>query len=309
MKNQSIFAMAAMVLTMTACMENGLLDGDDITAGSADGSSLLTTASYDASTEAMIAASFEDVDETTDEAIERYFQIAGGRMLEKHLDCADVTRDTVNQTITIDFGEGCEDRRGVVRSGKIQVVYNGTHREPGSYKIITFEDFVIDSIQVEGTRTATNVTDTTQEDGLTVYETSLVGGKLTFADGTTITREANHTRTKYHGETREDSYATLTGSASGTLQDETDYNMEITTEILISGACGLHVHVSGVKEFVAGETAVTIDFGDGTCDNLADVTINGETTTIELESKAFGGHKGKRGRSKGGRHGGHGFGG
>jgi hypothetical protein len=309
MKNQSIFAIAVMLLSLTACMENGLFGDEGLNLGS-DGTSLFTTASYDASTEAIIASSFEDIDETTDEAIERFFALADGRFHHHHLDCADVTRDTVNQTITVDFGDGCEDPRGIVRSGTILIEYGGEHREPGSYRIVTFEDFFIDSIQVEGTRTVTNITDTTADDGLEIYETSLVGGKLTFTDGTTITREGGHTRTRYHGETREESYTLLTGNASGTLQDDTEYNMDITTEILITGECDVHVPVSGVKEFVAGDNAVIIDFGDGTCDNLAEVTINGETVEIELESRSFGDHEGNRGRGKRGRHhGGHGHGG
>lgn len=290
MKNQSLFLLAALTFTMTACMENGLFDdglnGDEF--------SLFNTSSYDASTEALMSTNFEDIDESTDEAFDRLFGQAG-RFRGHHLDCAEVTKDTINQVVTIDFGDGCENNKGTVKSGKIIVTYSGERGEPGATKVVTFEDFFIDSVQVEGVRTVTNISDTTVE-GLKVYETSLVGGKLTFSDGTTITREANHTRTKYRTENTEENYASLTGNASGTLQDGTAYTMDIVTEILITGACDIKVPVSGVKEFVAGENTVTVDYGDGTCDNLAEVTTNGETETIELKSRGLRGHKGNRGR-------------
>jgi len=290
MKNQSLFLLAALAFAATACMENGLLDDGMY----AKGSSLFNTSSYDASTEALMSANFEDIDQTTDEAFDRYFAQAG-RFSAGNLDCAEVTKDSVNKVITIDFGDGCENKKGTVKSGKIIITYSGERGVPGATKVVTFEDFFIDSVQVEGVRTVMNVSDNSVE-GLRVFETSMVGGKHTFSDGTTITREANHTRTRYRSENTEESYASLTGNASGTLQDGTAYTMDIISEILITGACDIKVPVSGVKEFVAGDNMVTVDFGDGTCDNLAEVTTNGETETIELKSRGLGKHKGNRGR-------------
>jgi hypothetical protein len=40
--------------------------------------------------------------------------------------------------------------------------------------------------------------------------------------------------------------------------------------------------VRGIIEVVRNNNTATIDFGDGTCDNLATVTINGVTTIITL---------------------------
>lgn len=295
MKNQSLFLLALLAMAMTACMENGLLD-DEMNA-EAGGTSLFSTASYDATTEALASANFEDIDETTDQAMERFFGSANGRLNFNKLDCAVVTRDSVNQVIIVDFGDGCEDRKGTIRSGMIIVSYTGVRNEPGASREVTFENFFIDSVQVEGTRTVTNTSDTANANVI-VHEATLIGGKLTFADGTTLTREAAHTRTKYRGETSEENYVTLIGNASGELQDDTPYTMDIVTEILITGACNIKVPISGIKEFVAGENSLSIDFGDGTCDNLADVTLNGETRTIELKERSFGNHKGNRGKRK-----------
>jgi hypothetical protein len=40
--------------------------------------------------------------------------------------------------------------------------------------------------------------------------------------------------------------------------------------------------VSGTIEMQAGENLVILDYGDGECDNIATITVNGETTEITL---------------------------
>lgn len=293
MKKVSFIALALGAIMFTACQEDGSVVNETVELS-------VATAAYDATSEAVLSTSMEEVDLTTDETIEKYFAQEGRKRFDR-LECATVTEDSTTNMITIDFGDGCEDRRGVLRSGKIIVEYSGRRHTPGSYRIVTFEDFYLDSVKIEGKRTLTNTTDTTVAD-VYVYETKLEGGVLTFADGTTITRDAAHTRTKYKGESWNEGYTTLTGSASGLLQDGTEYTSTILEEIVFTRECEVHAPVSGVKEFVAGETTITIDFGDGTCDNLADVTTNGTTESIEIESaRSFGDghHKDGRGGKKG----------
>jgi hypothetical protein len=44
--------------------------------------------------------------------------------------------------------------------------------------------------------------------------------------------------------------------------------------------------VQGIRQIErTGQPTITINYGDGTCDNLADVTVDGVTTTIELKHK------------------------
>lgn len=277
MKNLSFIVVFALAVMFTACQEEGTeINVDDLN---------VSTIAYDANSDAVIAASLEEVDQTTDEGIERIFGIRTKFQLGR-LDCADVTRDSATQTITIDFGDGCTDPRGITRSGKIIISHSGTPRTEGAARIVTFEAFVVDSIQIDGVRSITNVTDSASAAaGIFIMNTKLEGGVITFSDNSTITREASHTRTSLRGETREESYSKLTGSASGTLQDGTAYTSTITEEIVFGADCDMHVPVSGVKEFVAGDTNIMIDFGDGACDNLVDVTTNGVTETIELEGR------------------------
>ncbi|WP_258097871.1 hypothetical protein [Marinoscillum pacificum] len=263
----------------------------------------LIESEIDVAGEAAVTSSFEEVDQIVEDGIEscisgvnssarhKYGKYRFGRLS----DCATIDRDTLNQVITIDFGEGCEDHHGVERSGIVRIAYNQLRSVPGAYRIVTFEDFYVDSVGVEGTRTLTNTSD--EADSLSrTFTIELVGGKLTFPDESSITRDSEFERTTYISDDWSSVHTTLNGEASGTLIDGTSYTMTIVEEIVFARECRderVVIPVSGVKEIIAGENVVTIDYGDGTCDNLVNITINGETTTKEIEPKGRRHHRGK----------------
>ncbi len=284
MKRITLLATAFAAFAFTACQEDATTEEQVL-------NEVYTTIGLDSET--SVESTLDDIDVIVDAGMDHEPAADGGRKKRPHhdrrdqiLDCATVTKDTVAQTITIDYGDGCTGPNGVTRKGKILVTYSGRHFELGSYRIVTFEDFFVDSLQIEGTRTVTNISesDTTE----VIFETSLVGGKVTFGDGTFATREAEHVRTWYRGANPEEDLATLTGSATGTNRDGVDYISEIISELVFKRECReerVVIPVSGVMEMTSGENVATVDFGDGTCDNEVTVTINGETTTKTIEPK------------------------
>ena len=237
----------------------------------------------DVDSEESIEAMYEDVDVLSDAGLDASVSGRLDRNRDELLDCATITNDQEAQVITIDFGDGCEGADGRVRSGMIIVTYAGRKFEIGSSRSITFQNFKIDSVQLEGTRTITNVSN--EGDEFITRNTTLVNGKITFEDGTFATREATHTRMWYRALSPEDDYATLTGSASGQNREGIEYTAMITNELRFSRGCGQSawIPVSGVKELTIGEEEVVIDFGDGTCDNLVTIIRDGETTEEELQ--------------------------
>lgn len=298
MRKLTLLFAAFTALIFFACEDNAALDDAgamDLSTNSEAASMLVENASYSATAEAAVTSTIEDVDLIIDEGIDQYFLgLKRGKI--KRLDCADVSVDTATHILTIDFGEGCEDRNGVVRSGVITVEKNGRKNQPGSYHVVTFTEFTIDSVTIDGVRTSTNITDSTAADDMQVYKVVLSGGKLTFNDSITITRESELIRTKYRGDSIDEGYTTLTGNASGVLADGTTYTSTILEEIMMTRACEIHVPVSGVKDLVAGDLNIVVDYGDGTCDNLAELTVNGETITIELNPKNVCNGHGKEGK-------------
>ncbi len=239
---------------------------------------------------------FEDVDLTIDESFEFAFSTnnsSSGRASferrrawnSKHFgDCVEVDHDTVEQVIIIDFGDGCEGRNGVIRSGKIIITYDGNRNTVGSFKSITFEDFFIGGTQVEGIKTHTILA--IDENGNKTVQNKLEGGKLTFEDGSTVTRDHELTRFKFKGESIEESYSTLDGFASGKNKEDMEYSMNIDESLLFQGSCFGEGYgflpVSGIKTITKGEEEWIVDFGDGECDNLVTVTHGDEVQVIEL---------------------------
>ncbi len=272
MKRVAFLMTAVIAFALISCEDSGITESEIV--------------ELDFSSEVTMESAEEDVTTITD-AADEMFQLSFGRtengVRDEILDCAIVDRDTVNKVITIDFGDGCEGRRGRVRSGKIIVTYEGNRRTVGSFRSVTFENFFVDSTQVEGTRTKT-VTAVDAENLSITVDITLTGGKLTFGDGTFATREAQKTRV-WEFDASGDHVTTVSGSASGVNRDGLDYSMDITEDIVFQRSCwraGVFVPVSGVKMFTVGESTATIDYGDGECDNLATKTQDGVSEEIEL---------------------------
>ena len=192
--------------------------------------------------------------------------------------------------ITIDFGEGCEGKNGVVKSGQILINYSGDRTTPGSFKTVTFNNFFVDGVQVEGTRTWENITES--ETSNPTYSITLSGGKITFEDGSTMTRDAAHVKTLFVDESDNTlNESTLYGSASGINLEGLSYSHAIDelTPLLFKHSCRIErifAPVSGIIVInVEGESEKTVDFGDGSCDNIATVTQDGVSETKEINAK------------------------
>ncbi len=196
--------------------------------------------------------------------------------------CAEVTHDTDNKTITVDFGEGCEGPGGKIRSGKIIITYTDRKNVAGSIWVYTLEDFTVNGIELEGTKTITNIT---EEEGNSTFHKVLENGKATWPDESFATREMDKTFTWIKSEDPADSEFHVDGSANGTSKNGGSYEMEILETLIFKRACrraGVHVAIAGIKSVVRGDDEATIDFGDGECDNLVTVTKNGVTEEVDL---------------------------
>lgn len=210
----------------------------------------------------------------------------------KRMDCAEVSIElaadnstTVPKgTITIDFGTGCTDARGNVRKGIIRIKYSGRRFLPTSTVETTFDGYFINDVKMEGTRTVTNVSGSTET--APKYTIVLVGGKTTWPDGTFATREVNRTREWIRlANALMDSWI-ITGNASGTNRKSRVYSMEITKPLVFKRECSsnrkVSIAVEGTKELTIDGKLIVIDYGDGTCDNKVTITINGTSKEVEV---------------------------
>lgn len=219
----------------------------------------------------------------------------GGRVEDRddRLACATVTKDPSNTKeagkITIVFNGTCKDEDDDARTGTIVITWSGGRWfTPGSVHTITLSGYTVNGVKIEGTRTVTNVSST--EKPLTF---NIEGShKTTWADGASATRNVKRTRQWLRSTISplQDKWIISqtdanTPAASGTNRKGKDYTVQITTPLQYFASCGRRVHIPvvGVKQVVVDGKSYTVDYGDGTCDNLVTVTTNGVSKTVKVD--------------------------
>lgn len=171
--------------------------------------------------------------------------------------------DEFPKTITIDYDGECTSDKGVVKSGTVVITLTGPPREEGSQRIVTFENFTVNGNAIEGTKTFTY-------NGAGQFTSTLVDGRILTRDGDVIVRESTKTRTLIAGgetDERSDDVYEVTGIVLGETTDGTSYKKEIIEPLIVSKEC---FWISqGIVETTIGDAVTTVDFGDGTCDDVA----------------------------------------
>lgn len=241
----------------------------------------------------------EDIDQTADNATMGRgegggFGVPGDapcNPLDNLPECATVTEsgDSYPQTITIDFGDGCEGERGRTKSGQIVITLSAPLEELGATRTVTFNNFAVNGHPVTGSRVTTNIG---SESGYMTF-TREVNMEIE-TDRGTITRTFSGQKQWIAGfdtETCDDNVFLLSGAGSGTCHKGGERTMTITTPLRVDRTCG---YISeGVIEFASDKHNGSIYFGDGTCDNVATVTRDGETREIDLDE-----HRARRPRGR-----------
>lgn len=233
--------------------------------------------------EAMADDLFEDMDEISMEAANYSESGRINRSSLFSLACLSrtVERDNANlsQLVTLNFGEGCEDTHGRIRSGKI-IVNRTLNVQASSYTLrTTFEDFYVNDYKIEGTRTIVYSANTGQKITATI---TLENGKISLPDGNIITRNASYTRQM----DREAGEVSLTGSAQGVNRNGVSYVATITSPLIYKTKCaldGIFLASSGKKIITrAGKRTVELDYGDGICDRSLSLSIDDVERNIEV---------------------------
>ncbi len=240
---------------------------------------------------ALAEGTYNDVNTIADQAstgsLTSFMPTSNGGSEERGImsTCATITNDTVSvpHILTINFGSSncmCGDGRN--RRGIINVSYSGHYRDSASTHTISFTNYFVNDNQVLGTKTVVNNGHNAAHH-LTFSIT--VNGQIIKANGGgTITWTSNRTREWIAGEstpTWSDDVYLITGSASGTNAAGNTITLNITKALRKEIGC--HHIVSGTVSITpSGKATRVLDYGTGTCDDQATVTINGNTYVITL---------------------------
>jgi hypothetical protein len=289
-----LMALLIIGLTVPSCSKKSTTD-EEITTASDNANaehivSDITTIAAQASDGATALASYK--------TIQTYDQVLAGS-------CATVT--VSGQIITIAFTSGTVCADGRSRSGTLTLDYSAStngathYRDPGFSCKVTSSNYVVDGNQVNiSNKTITNNTLV----GFNPNSTNLtwaISASVTIIKNGGGTITWNCSRTKYllntndtaiyHGASRPISWSRarvgLNGTASGVSASGISFSASIIQMLIRDfGACtiqGKHPIIEGKISYTpSGHPARIIDYGNGTCDLNATITVNGSTHPITL---------------------------
>lgn len=189
--------------------------------------------------------------------------------------------DGYPKNITLNYGDSTMLRNGKVLSGTIEVLITAPRKSKDYSRTVSFTNFGMDSVLLNGTST---VEVDKVDDMFRKYTSNL---SFTLSDGTEITRESERIWQWLAGidteEDQSDDVISITGKAEAQMNGET-YKKEITTPLKRIGDC--KYIVEGIVEITLnGELICTMDYGDGTCDEFAEMTNADGTSTVDLSKR------------------------
>jgi hypothetical protein len=199
------------------------------------------------------------------------------------------------KTVTIDFGTtSCLGADGHTRRGKIVTVYTNRLTVPGAVATTTFQDFYIDSIRVQGTHKLTNTSSPINTQPLTrSFKVQVIDAKLTKHNGNFIEWNSTKTVSQIEGlltpDMPRDDMFKLEGNSRGRAQRGNllvVWESSVIEPLIKKFLC--RWIAKGVIKTVRGNATTNnqwmtlLNFGPGTCDNRANLTINGVTIEITL---------------------------
>ncbi len=189
------------------------------------------------------------------------------------------------KNVTIDYGTTnflCQDGR--YRRGVINFETIGFYRNPGTVVTITFNNYYQNNHKVEGTQIVTN-SGRNSADNL-VYTVVINDGKVTTPQNDIIYYEENTSREWVGGESTitdvcDDNYY-ITGTQNGMSSDSIEYTLTVQNRLDIMVCC--HYIRGGILDVdMEGLATISVNYGDGTCDENAIVTILGTEYPIVMQ--------------------------
>ncbi len=275
MKRTSLLIAASLLVIggiMTSCEKDELTDP------------MVTTMQDDDQTAELYDEALKEVDELTlvsepqKSSVELFTSKSTGT--EPRIVVTTFSGDTTIKTITFNNYTNPNNENGHIKNGVIVIKILGGPLQATFKRIVLLQNFTIDDIKIEGKKEINKTGDYT-------YSVVLTGGKVTFTDGTTYTREFTRTRTWAEGYDTPyyiwDDIFTIEGEATGINRKGNAYTHTITSPLVIKNAC--RWIVEGTIELVAGDKTAILDYGMGECDNYATITINGEVKDITLRGR------------------------
>lgn len=182
------------------------------------------------------------------------------------------------KVITIDYGEeNCEVRPNLFKRGQIIITLTDSIINLNAQRIVSFDEFFINDHAVTGLKTLTNLGDNAE--GHMVFDINnsfSIGDWSRQATGSKVWIEGFNTMVF------NDNIFLLMGSSSTTRPNEIVINRTITSALRIDRSCGYITE--GIVSIQWNGNSAMIDYGDGSCDDIAIISRNGQEFEIDLDN-------------------------
>lgn len=184
-------------------------------------------------------------------------------------------------TLTVDFGSGSNCIDGRLRTGKIIAEFNGFWNQTGSSITVSPDGYTVSGFPVEFDMTIRQ--NGANASGNLSWDVEVSNAAIYTAEGT-ISWETNRTTEWVGGQDTfdaTDNEYEITGTSSGTSRFQRTFEVEVTTPLLVRSNCPNVV--SGVLNLTPQDLETrSIDYGEGTCDKVATLTVGTFTGAISL---------------------------
>lgn len=194
------------------------------------------------------------------------------------LGCATVTVTPLvgfPKNMLIDFGTGCTSPKNITRKGKIYVTLSDSVRKAGSVATLRFDGYYVNGFKKEGLITWTN----TSTANIKSWQRKVENGKITTPAGKYWLHSGIKTVVQTEGYSTPrnllDDVFSITGNHSVTNANGVTRTSVITEPLIKKTSCE-NISKGKIEMQGPAHTAV-IDFGDGTCDKNATISIDGGT--------------------------------
>lgn len=188
-----------------------------------------------------------------------------------------VTGSFPAKNIKIDFGTGCTSPWGVVRKGIINIVLTDSIRKTGSTATVTFDNYYVNGFKREGTIIWTNTT--VANSGTPSFRRQVQNGKITSPSGAYWLHTADINITQTAGASTPNNLTDDIFSIAGTrtVTNPAGKTRTSTTQTPLQKKTACANVDQGVVKVEGPNHYALIDFGNGTCDKEATISIDGRT--------------------------------
>lgn len=247
--------------------------------------------------EAFETTEIDDVSENVNDIVENaYFELSSNNFSKSEdsktqnnnrflSECVTITKVITSENIevTLDYGDACTTKKEDVLSGKIHMLISPNLEDKSVVIDYSFDNFYFNDKKIEGSvnkiRTRSNEIGNPQA----VINRDI---KITWQDDSSSLIKGERKREWIEGADNllwADNVFSITGNWTITKRDGNIRTSTIVEPLIRNMACKFLV--SGVVEIEKTDKKKILDYGDGECNDLASLTVEGKTYEIHLKKR------------------------